>query len=317
MRTRGRFNPIRLAAALLLCSLLSTGIGIDAGTKPVQSTGTLPDLSGLAWVDGDAFLAVHDAKNPEENDRPRVSMVWLPRAGDTVSWKPLSLDWPAPLGLSGDLESVARIPGTRLFLLAESGENRLNDQRFRRVFMAELNGERAAIRAFTELPATIKNIEGSAVARLGERLIFVCGERADGRAAAEVFWSDLQLEPFRLGPFRQAYFRPASFTGPNWRPISAIEIDNRGRIYIASAYDPESDDGPFTSIIRHAGQVAVDRNNNVRLNLLGRPRQVARLDGLKVESLAMREAGRAAPELFAGTDDENYGGALRLIGGQR
>jgi hypothetical protein len=39
----------------------------------LQRASTLPDLSGLAWVDDQFLLAVHDAKNPEEDRRPRVS----------------------------------------------------------------------------------------------------------------------------------------------------------------------------------------------------------------------------------------------------
>ena len=35
----------------------------------------LPDVSGLAWLGGDRFLAVHDAKVPEEAHLPRVSLL--------------------------------------------------------------------------------------------------------------------------------------------------------------------------------------------------------------------------------------------------
>ena len=46
--------------------------------------------------------------------------------------------------------------------------------------------------------------------------------------------------------------------------------------------------------------------------LRARGQKLATLDGLKVESLAIRES-KGAVELFAGTDDENYGSALRPI----
>jgi hypothetical protein len=44
----------------------------------LSSSNPLPDLSGLAWMGEDLFVAVHDAKNPDELDRPRVSILALP-----------------------------------------------------------------------------------------------------------------------------------------------------------------------------------------------------------------------------------------------
>src|SRR5215211_6347555 len=87
---------------------------------------TLPDLSGLVWLDGDRFLAVHDSKNPLMRERPRVSLIHLPQGFGGQFWKALNLDWPAPQGLSSDLESIARIPGTPSFLFVESGEKYKN-----------------------------------------------------------------------------------------------------------------------------------------------------------------------------------------------
>lgn len=84
-------------------------------------------------------------------------------------------------------------------------------------------------------------------------------------------------------------------------------------MYIASAYDPEDDNGPLASVIWRAGLVKPDRAGRPQVHLYGSPRRVARLDGLKVEAIAIREEGRASGHLFAGVDDENYGGTLRPI----
>lgn len=280
-------------------------------------TETMPDISGLAWTGQDSFLAVHDAKNPDEIKRPRVSLLRLPRILEGVRWRTLIVAWPAPLMESSDLESIARIPGTSRFLLVESGESSYNGRRFCRVFLAELKNEQLEILSFTQLPATVRNIEGSAVAKLGSRLVFVWAERGDGQVRSKLSWAPLELEPVKLGWPHQTYFRPGKFSGKNWRPVSAIEIDSQGQVYIASAYDPEDDNGPFTSIIWRAGQVKMDRAGRVRVKLFRQPSQLARLDGLKVESIAIREAGQTTFELFAGVDDENYGGALRQIPNQR
>ena len=282
-----------------------------ADAQSRQVVNGIPDLSGLAWVEGDTFLAVHDAKNPEENDRPRVSMLTLPQSLDGLGWTTLTLDWPKPLGLSGDLESLARIPGTESYLLVESGEGRHSGQRFNRVFVLKLGGAQPTLDSFAELPNVLKNIEGSAVAKVGNRLIFICGERGDHRDATEVYWADLQLHPLRFGSFRKAYFKPLRFSGRNKRPCSAIDVDSLGQVYIASAYDPEDDNGPFTSVIWRAGRIRTD-GGNVSLVFDARPQRLATLDGLKVESLAIRET-KGRLELFAGADDENYGGAIRPI----
>jgi hypothetical protein len=200
--------------------------------------------------------------------------------------------------------------------LVESGESVRGGRRFNRIFLAELVGESLTIRSATEFPYPVKNVEGSAVSKSGDRLVFVWAERGDGQAGTKLCWADLQLAPFKLGALRQAYFSPGSFTGKNWRPVSALEIDGRGRVYVASAYDPEDDGGPFASVIWQAGQVKLGRAREVTIELLNPPRLVARLDGLKVEALAVRERGRGVGELFAGVDDENYGGALRQIPNQ-
>lgn len=297
---------IWLLAGLLL---LSQG----AYAQGTQKAADLPDLSGLAWMEGDTFLAVHDAKNPEENDRVRASLLWLPRSLEGITWTPLKLDWPPPLGLSSDLESIARIPGAQSYLLIESGEGIHEGRRYRRVFLLDIIDREPVIRAVAELPESVKNIEGAAVARFKDALVFIYSERAEALRSTDIFYAPLSLEPLGLGPVRKVPFRPHDFTGPGIRLVSAIEIDSRGRVYIASAFDPGDDNGPFTSVIRRIGQLSLDRSGRVRLSLSPRPGRLATLNGFKVESLALREQPGGSLEIFAGMDDENYGGTVRRI----
>ncbi len=272
---------------------------------------TLPDLSGFAWVDGERFLAVHDSKNPDEKERPRVSLVWLPQSADGIFWQPVEVDWPTPLGLSNDLESIARIPSTQQFLLIESGEKSFAGQQCKRIFLAQLQNQHLKILSVTNLPA-VKNIEGATVARFGERLIFLFAERSDHRPSTDIQWAELQLAPLQLGSVQRTRFTPVGFTGKNWRPVSAIESDHQGRLFVATAFDTDDDNGPFRSVIWHIGQVKLDTGKRSKVVLKATPERLAILDGLKVESLAIRQAG-AKLELFAGTDDENYGATIRLI----
>ena len=313
MRIRSLLTILILSAAMMTGPLLDRAETSRAAAQVPRAAAILPDLSGLAWVEGDTFLAVHDAKNPEENDRPRASLVRLPRSLDGITWTPLRIDWPQPLGLSSDLESVARIPGTQSYLLIESGEGMHENRRYCRVFLLEIVGARAVIRSVAELPKSIKNIEGAAVARFKDALVFIYSERAEAARSTDIFYSRLDLEPLGLGPARRVMFRPRDFTGPGIRLVSAIEVDSRGRIYVASAYDPGNDNGPFTSAILRIGQVGLDRSGRARLSLSPRPARLATLDGFKVESLALRERSQGAVEIFVGTDDENYGGTVRRV----
>jgi hypothetical protein len=106
-------------------------------------------------------------------------------------------------------------------------------------------------------------------------------------------------------------FTSPAVTGPEDRPVSAIEVASDGTIYVASAYDSGNDDGPFSSTIWVAGRVVDD--GGPRVVLEETPRLVATLDAFKTESLAIQVALDGTETLFAGTDDENYGGVLRPI----
>jgi hypothetical protein len=272
----------------------------------------LPDLSGLGWIADGRFLAVHDAKNPDENDRARAGVLAVAATPAGSAWAPLEVEWPDPLGPSSDLEAVAPIPGTQTFLLIESGEGVANGRQYRRVFRVRIDGSRLRILSFAELPGTIRNIEGAAVARVGGHLVLLFAERAEGEPATDLVWADLQLEPLAVGSVQHARFGPDGSGRPGWRPVTAIEIDRAGRIYIGSAYDPGDDNGPFQSAIWLAGRVEAGPGGGAVVVVSGSPQRVATLDGFKVESLAFRPIGDGE-QLFAGTDDENHGGTIRPI----
>jgi hypothetical protein len=298
------------AVGLLALSLASALGGPSAA---LASNATLPDLSGLAWMGGERFVAVHDAKNPDELDRPRVSLLRTPTTVDGVPWAPVALGWPAPRGPSSDLESAARVPGTRSVLLNESGEGVSNGRRFRRIFHARLGDAGLQIVQTVRWPVRVQNVEGSAVAIVGGRLFFLFAERAEGQPSTMLRWARMRLNPLTFGRFRGTTYRSPAPKGPDARPVSAIDVDHRNRIFVASAFDSGDDDGPFASAVWHAGRIATGKGATARVRLLKRPRRIARLDGLKVESLAARRTAAGRTELFAGTDDENYGGALRLL----
>jgi hypothetical protein len=288
----------------------------SSSAQPPQVASVLLDLSGLAWIEGDLFVAVHDSKNnDEEKDRARVSLVRLPMGPDGITFENANLNWPAPLGESNDLESAARIPGEPYVLLMESGDGgKAGDggNEFQRIFLAEYRNQRLTIENFTDWPVDggVVNVEGAAVARLGNRFVFIFGERAEDEPSTQIQWAELFLPDLTFGPLRETTYNSPDLTDN--RPLVGMDVDDAGNIYIVSAFDPDVDDGPFTSAIWHIGQVVLDDSDEPEVRLFEDPVRLYTLDGFKTESVALRENG-GGPEFFAGTDDENYGATLRPL----
>lgn len=277
----------------------------------------LLDLSGLAWIGGDRFLAVSDAKrSTAEITFNRVSLLNLPDSLDGVGFESFNLNYSG--GPSSDLESAARIPGRSLVLLAESGDD---DGPFQRIFLARVGHPRPRLVDMTEWGGftEVFNVEATAVALTDDGFKFVWSERNSGAQSTEIKWAGLTLNPLVIGPQEGAVL----FTLPDFlvdesgnplfsRSIVGLDVDSAGNIYSVAAFDPEGtvenpDNGPFRSAVLQIGQI--DRDG---VTLEATPPILAMVDGLKIESVAIRETD-AGIEVFVGTDDENYGGVLRQI----
>ncbi|HYE95986.1 MAG TPA: hypothetical protein VD962_07220 [Rubricoccaceae bacterium] len=305
-------TPVRL---LLVGLLLTTAACRRAAPERPPSDAlerrTSPaDYSGLAWVGADTFLVVHDAKVPEELDRPRVGLAVLPPAGGPVVWHALDVAWPASHGPAHDLESVARIPGTRSFLLAESGDGATPHQH---LFVAELGRTTLRITAVARWPVPVEDVEGIATAEVGGALYFLYAERAHGRDTTQLAWAPMRRTPLSFGAFTSVPFMSPDPRGPSARPVSALEVDRLGRLYVGSAYDPDRDSGPFRSVVWEVGTFGLTRQGRPSLTLDDEPVRRGTLDGLKVESVAVREGATGPMELLVGTDDEDYGAVLRVL----
>ncbi|MCP4211870.1 MAG: DUF333 domain-containing protein, partial [Halieaceae bacterium] len=283
----------------------------NVSAQPRRRASTLPDVSGLAWIAGDSFLAVHDAKYPEEAALPRVSLLQLPRGLDGIRWRPLAMQVQGPK--SNDFESIARIPETRRVLLVESTEEQDEKPFSRRIFLAQVSRPALRIVDTIEWPTATHNVEGTAVAPVGQGYLFIYAERAEGEGSTQIRYATLNLNPLQIGEFNDAgAFTSPGPTGDDARPLTAMEVDSNGVIYVASAEDPGDDNGPFRSAVYTIGQVSFE-DGTATVMLDPEPSLLATLDGLKVESLAVRELPGVDRELYVGFDDENYGGTLRKI----
>lgn len=306
MRKQQRFWAA--ASVLIIVASLS---GYDT-SRADPNYRQLPNLSGMAWVEDDLFIGIHDAKrNPEQFNLPRVSFLRLPKSEPQgVIWRPLHLKFPGPEGRSSDMESAARIPGGKAFLFAESGQEGPDP----RIFYAVYQDGKLQIESYIVWPVAITNVEATAVWGAGDRLVFLYAERADDQPSTKIRWAPLILNPLRIGEFQETTYYTVDPVGPGARPIVALEIDTDGFIYIASACDSGSNDGPYRSVVWRIGQMIIDADGNPRVRL-GDDVRVATLDGLKVESIAIRESSEGGKQVYIGTDDEHYGGIIRLLPG--
>jgi hypothetical protein len=263
-------------------------------------------VSGLGCLPGGDFLAVTDAKNDAKGALPPLMRVHPGEKGYT--WEPVAVPWPDPDGAPNDLESVAAVPGTDSFLLVESS---YRESRFGRILRVSGDGR---LLGFTSLIEPVTNIEGTAVAKVGERLVFLDAERGEDQTDTRLRWFVLGLEPLTLGQPRSTDLRLPEPSGPHHRHISALEVDGQGRIFAASTLDP-GDTGPFRSIVWEIGRVE-ESAGRPAVTLLPQPRRLATIDGFKVEALAACPGADGADgkeRLFIGTDDEDYGGAIRPL----
>jgi hypothetical protein len=306
-----------LIAIALLPIVISSSVKTADG---LSVNPALPDLRGLAWIENDTFLAIHDAKFPSEADEPRANLLSLPsQLGGTVI-TPINVSWPLGEDPGSDLECIARIPdvtqtqdATR-FLIGESGDN---DRGSKRIFLSELNNDTLLGIDTLSWPVEIHNVEGCAVAAVNNELVFIFAERAQGSHNTSINWATLSLDPLEFGPVNSIGYQAPSEqqdgVDPGFRPVSALEIDDDGNIFIASAIDPDVDTGPFASEVWLAGFISPEQDStSLPISLLDSPRRLGTLDGLKVEGLATRPMANGT-EVVIGTDDEFSGGILRVL----
>lgn len=299
---------VALVAALTLSLGACSSDDSSEESAVEEPASTLLDLSGLAWLGGDEFVGVHDAKNPDELDRPRVSILRFTGDPEGTVFRTVDLEWPDPLGASSDLESVAAIPGTDNVLFAESGDD--GDPDFRRIFMATWDGEGMSVVDFAPWPVDVVNVEGMAVAEVGSGYVFVFAERAQGKPSTRIRWATFDPDTLGFGPFSSVRFDNPDSDRLN-RPVVGIDIDGGGKVYVVSAFDPDADNGPFRSSVYRVGRL-VDDDNGPQLTLREQPAVVGHLDGFKTESVTVGEFD-GQREIFIGTDDENLGNVLRPL----
>ena len=211
---------------------------------------------------------------------------------------------------SSDLESAARIPGTRDVLLVESGDDGSD---YNRIYLARANQRSVRIVDDTEWPTfySVFNVEATAVARTNHGFLFIWAERAQGKSSTQIHWTDMRLKPYQIGRSGKVgevtFELPPELSDLYNRPLVGLDLAPDGVIYGVAAQDSDFDNGPWRSAIMRIGKL-----DGTAIELDDEPTLVGKVDGFKLESVAIRP-GDDGLELFFGTDDENYGGTLRQM----
>ena len=278
-------------------------------SRPWLKFSGLPDLSGIEWISGNNFLAVHDAKFPSEKDRPRVSILNMKNNGNEITWKHPEIRWPEKTDLSSDLESIARIPGTKSFLLCESGNG---SGRHTRIFHAFLEDENnITIKEVMNWPVKIYNVEDSAVIKIKDQNYFVFAESAHGKTFTELKWAKLDLNPLRFGAFSSVNYS-AGIKGSGYRPVVALTATPDGDLYGVAAYDPNNETGPFRSYVSNIGQLRLTDKGVLVFIAANQFAKILEQEGNKIEGLTLAET-KNKKQLFAGTDDEGLGATFKKV----
>ncbi|MEO0795399.1 MAG: hypothetical protein AAFX93_09565 [Verrucomicrobiota bacterium] len=298
----------RLVAGFVAVVLLSVEMSAQAPLG-FRRASFLTDISGLAWIDGDRFLAVHDAKADDEKLDPRISILYLPSNDTGIRFRSRSLRYRGEL--SNDLESIAAIPGTNQYLLCESGDSDFDgsDDELR-IYKVEVVRNSVRILDRINWPAPIFNVEATTIGKLGDAYVFIYAERAEGEPTTEVNWAPFNPNDLTFGEFQSVTYEnpdPDSFN----RAIVGFSLSSDNEIYSVASYDPDVDNGPFAGGVYRIG--VLEDDGGPVITLYDDPVLEGIIDGFKSESIAIRETQADGLEIFVGFDDENFGGTIRQM----
>jgi hypothetical protein len=308
--------------------LIICGYAIAVPFESTMAEGT--DYSDLARVSRNSYLTVNDRKNPIHPGY-RVGLLTV-TADQGLTFQPVIVeDWKDLEGEPSDLEACCSVPDRENeFLLAESS---IYDGKYGRIFHATLTwqGDQPALvvngvmriydRQLDQRQRTYSsdNVAGIACLRVFDRLVLVVGERggdsARGTRYGTLYWGDLDLENYRFRKLGESPLVNRSVLGS--RDCSALHLvkrpDQRIAVISVATNDPD-DNGPFYSVIYHAGDFYLNQQSaSLSFRPEPRPNILATLTGVKVEGLAEPAAHVPGSDFAIATDDENLGGVWRPV----
>ena len=271
--------------------------------RPVGS-GIVSGISGMALVAQQNntldLLIVHDSK---QKNQGRLAIMTI-KGKQQPEYLPLN--WPSNIELPKDLEAVTSIPGNpKTAFMAVSSWGKVYDIRI------ELPSKTVTVLKEFNLPKIPlgSNFESFALQNIDGILVAVWADRGAGDKPATLDWGLIDLANDQITPIGTAKVR-VPFPEGNVRHISDLKVDPAGTVFICAASDG-GDNGPYQSAVYVAGSLGVDDHKLVwRQNLQLVP--LYRSAYHKIEGLELIPG--AAGGVILGTDDENFGSSVYILG---
>ena len=262
-------------------------------------------ISGMALLKQQTnalnFLIVHDNK---QKNQGRLAIISI-KGKNQPEYFPLN--WQNDIELPIDLEAITSIPGkTNSDFIALSSSGKAYHIRL------QLANKTISIIKEFELPVIPKgsNFEAFALQDIEGKLVAVWAHRGEKEQPAKIYWGVLELATYQITPAGSANLK-VPFPSGNVRHISDMKIDPVGIVFITSASDA-GDDGPFQSAVYVAGYLGLRENKIIwRQN----PQLISlyRFDYHKIEGIELVPGSQGG--VIVGTDDENLGSSVYMLGG--
>jgi len=255
-------------------------------------------VSGIATIDKEHFLVVHDGKKTEH---PRLGVVtWQEGKEPALA----QLDWCDKTTLPIDLEAITAIPNHEHDYLVLESKGSVS-----RIQLQGINNCKTTAHITLPTATAQSNMEALALHCFGADCILIWAERGDDKQAAKLSWAKFDSDKNTIASTQVKTFEfTASYPGLNRRSISDIAIDKQGAMWVSSASDP-GDEGPFQSAIYRLGAFSM---NNSEINWIpssNNTQPVAKYetDNIKIEGISFIQ-----DDLIMGTDDENKGSKIMI-----
>jgi hypothetical protein len=271
--------------------------------QPVR--GGIPfGISGIALLEQQSnslnFLIAHDNK---QKNQVRLATITI-KGKNKPQYFPLN--WQSNIKLPEDLEALTSIPGTSNYFIALASSGKGYHLKF-----TPSNKAISVIKEFniSDIPSE-SNFEAFALQDIDSKLVAVWAHRGEGEQPATIYWGILDLTKYQITNLGSANFK-VPFPEGKVRHISDLKIDSAGIVYVTSASDA-GDDGPFQSAVYVAGYMGW-RGNKLVWRQSSQLVPLYRTDYHKIEGMELVPG--ATGGLIVGTDDENFGSYVYMVGG--
>jgi hypothetical protein len=270
---------------------------------PVRG-GILYGISGMALMEkkGNSldFLIVHDNK---KKDEPRLAIINF-QGQQPVKYSLVT--WQEKTELPADLESLTSVPGKNSFIALSS------DGKAYVIKLDSSNKSISVIKQFN-LPKIPQgsNFEAFDIQNIDGKLVAVWAHRGEADQPGIIYWGIFDLDKYQITLTGFANLK-VPFPDGNVRHISDLKIDPSGIIFITSASD-SGNDGPFQSAVYVIGNLGW-RGKEIAFKQNPQLVPLYRSNYRKIEALELVPG--AIGGVFVGTDDENLGSYVQLLGAE-